>query len=604
MRELMRIARALLDPPARRRVAISLAGSIAIAFLDVLSLALVLPFVQSLAAPTTAIRIPIVSNLFDLQGGPGSGQLVAVGACIIGLFVVRGVFAILFIRWQFAFLAVSEARMAARLLRRYVDAPYTFHLEHNSAELIRNVQATVPVFYSNILMALLTMATDLVVMLAVSTALVIQEPGVTALAVTLAAVVGYGYQRWSGPRALRVGDASNRFAKESQQFLQQTLDGVKEVKALGREREFVDMFHENRFGWSGIKAQQNFLGQLPRYYVETAMTSIVLVVSLVLISSRPGDEALAVLALFAAAGFRMMASLNRVLQSLVQLKVGTIPAQILKHDFDTYQSLESNDGDERRLELVEALRFDDVVFRYGPGQPPALDGMSFEIRRGEFVGVVGRSGSGKTTLVDVILGLLVPEAGTVTVDGLDVFGELSAWRRTIGYVPQSIYLTDDSLRRNIAFGLADDHIDGAAIDEAIHRAQLDDLVEQLPDGVETFVGERGVRLSGGQRQRIGIARALYRLPAVLVLDEATSALDADTESLITETLEELRGTVTVITIAHRLSTVRACDRLLLIDHGRLAGVGSFEELEREHPDFARLVQLSSLSPVERGKAVG
>lgn len=604
MLELLRISRALLDPPARRRVVISLGGSIAIAFLDVLSLALVLPFVQSLAAPTSVIDIPIVSDVFDLRGGAGRGQLVAVGGCIIGLFVVRGVFAIVFVRWQFAFLSVSEARMAARLLRRYVDAPYAFHLERNSAELIRNVQAAVPVFFSNVVIAYLTIATDLIVTLAVSVALIVQEPGITALAVVLAAIVGYGYQRWSAPRALHIGSENNRFAKESHQHIQQTLDGVKEVKSLGREREFVEVFHSTRVGWATVKGQQYFLQQLPRYYVETAMMVIVLAISLALISTRPGDEALAVLALFAAAGFRLMASLNRILQSLVQLKVGTEQTKVVKHDFDTYQSLEATDSDLSRLELRDALRIDGVVFRYATAKEPALNGISLQVRLGEFIGIVGRSGSGKTTLVDVILGLLEPESGSVTVDAVDISTELRAWRQTIGYVPQTIYLTDDSLRRNIAFGLRDDEVDDAAIGDAIRRAQLTDLVAELPNGVDTFVGERGVRLSGGQRQRIGIARALYRRPAVLVLDEATSALDADTESLISDTLEELRGSVTVITIAHRLSTVRACDRLMLLENGRLAAEGSFDELEATHPGFARLVQLSNLVRSEQPKPTG
>jgi ABC-type multidrug transport system fused ATPase/permease subunit len=223
----------------------------------------------------------------------------------------------------------------------------------------------------------------------------------------------------------------------------------------------------------------------------------------------------------------------------------------------------------QRTEFTTEIRLNDVRFTYPDAPSPALDAMSITIRRGESVGFVGPSGAGKSTLVDVILGLLAPAAGEVTVDGHDIRANLRGWQDQIGYVPQTIYLNDDTLRRNIAFGLADDVIDDGAVERAMASAQLTDFVRSLPDGVETVVGERGVRLSGGQRQRIGIARALYHDPAVLVLDEATSALDTTTESAVMDAVRALHGTKTILIVAHRLSTVEGCDRLYRLENGHV-----------------------------------
>jgi ATP-binding cassette subfamily C protein len=255
----------------------------------------------------------------------------------------------------------------------------------------------------------------------------------------------------------------------------------------------------------------------------------------------------------------------------------------------------SRSGAVEPLVLEREIKLVDVALTYPNAPRPALDGVSIAIRRGESIAFVGGSGAGKTTIVDTIIGLLQPSEGHVEIDGHKLEGEIVArWRKAIGYIPQVVYLSDDTIKRNVAFGVDDREIDAARVERALAAASLDELVASLPDGIDTFVGERGVRLSGGQRQRIGIARALYLEPRVLVLDEATSSLDGVTERQIVDAIEKLRTDRTMIVIAHRLSTVRSCDRLVFMEHGRIQDVGSWEEIHARNPGFQRLVELSSV----------
>jgi ABC-type multidrug transport system fused ATPase/permease subunit len=314
---------------------------------------------------------------------------------------------------------------------------------------------------------------------------------------------------------------------------------------------------------------------------------MLLVVFLVMRESASGGSTVSVLALFAYTGFRVIPSLNRIM-----LHVGVLR--------EAHPWVATMDADMRALRppaprpftheppmLADAIVCDEVSFHYDEGGPPALDRVSLTIRRGQSVGIVGPTGAGKSTLVDVLLGLLTPTSGRVLVDGLPLAGREQAWQRQIGYVSQEVYLLDDSLRRNIAFGIPDSAVDEARLASAIALARLDAMVASLPQRMETLVGENGARLSGGQRQRVAIARALYHDPAVLFFDEATAALDNQTEREVTEAIAAVHGTRTVIAIAHRLSTVKTCDQLIYLKDGRVAAIGTYQELLAD-PGFREL----------------
>ncbi|MHB1928209.1 MAG: ABC transporter ATP-binding protein, partial [Acidimicrobiales bacterium] len=345
----------------------------------------------------------------------------------------------------------------------------------------------------------------------------------------------------------------------------------------------------------------------PRYVLELCMLGAATTIAAVAFSTEPLTSATATLGLFVVGGFRLLAPLNSVIFGNAQAKAAAPSlAQIISDvrlidsadgpAFDV--SIASPGSDAPRMEEADTrpieprIRFDDVSFSYQIGEP-VLRNVSFEVAPCESVGLVGSSGAGKSTLVDVLLGLLEPDGGTVSIGGTDLRLVRRRWNRMIGYVPQSIALFDDSVRANVAFG---DPPDDAQVWKALRLAQLEEFVLELPAGLDTVVGEAATRLSGGQRQRLGVARALYRGPDVLIFDEATSALDNETEFRLTEVLERLRSVTTTITIAHRLSTVRGCDRVLYLDKGTLVAQGTFAELVAEIPGFARMVKLSSVTP--------
>src|SRR5262249_14609709 len=347
-----------------------------------------------------------------------------------------------------------------------------------------------------------------------------------------------------------------------------------------------------------IKCLHATLDVVPRLVVESAFVcGALLVVILLTLQGKQGADVLPLLGLYAYAGFRIIPSANRILWKTIEIRYGTTAVQQLYAD---YMIIARHATDACDAAADESLPFTDRIvveglsYTYTGTHTPALHDVYLTIRRGESIGIVGPTGAGKSTLVDILIGLLPPSCGRITVDSVVLHQRLRSWQHQIGYVPQTIFLADDSLRRNIALGLPDDDIDDTKVQAAVRRAQLEAFVASLPDGLHTFVGERGVRLSGGERQRVGIARALYHEPEVLVFDEATSALDSRTESEVIQAIEALHGVKTIIMIAHRLSTVRHCDRLVLLQGGRVATCGSYDELLERSADFRAMARLTEL----------
>lgn len=306
----------------------------------------------------------------------------------------------------------------------------------------------------------------------------------------------------------------------------------------------------------------------------------------------------ATLALFIVAGFRILPSITRVMGAITTIRVGKRGVDLVLADFGELSAPSPDGAAVGRLTMNRGLRVQHLEFRYPEAKVPALRGVSFELPVGRSLAIVGASGAGKTTLVDLILGLYRPSGGEILVDGSDIVADREAWQRCIGLVPQEVYLLDDTIAANITFGEPKDAFEPGRLAEAVSRAQLDDLIADLPEGLDTVIGERGVRLSGGQRQRIGIARALYVKPQLLALDEATSALDNETERRITDTIDSLHGELTMIVVAHRLSTVRRCDQLIFMADGQIESIGTFEEVRETNATFARLVDLGSLHTLD------
>jgi ATP-binding cassette subfamily C protein len=571
------------------------------AALDAIGIALIFPFIKLVTDPLLIHEMTWLTGLIgEIPQGGENQMLVMLAGVLVVIFVIKNMFLLIVQIAQNAYVAANESALARRMLGHYLLGPYDLHLTRNSAELIRNITTTVTAVFSAAFIGFVTIAAEICLVAALGTVLLIAEPMLTLFAVT-ALGVGVGIFYFATRRRFVAwGERELTTNTAILQSLQQSLHSIKEVKVLGIEERMLESFAEPRSALARLRVLIGTTAQAPRLWVETIMVAVVMGVVIGIITLGGGaTQVIAALTLFAAAAFRMIPSMNRILGSLASIKNAQEAVNAIHRDAETYADAAALHGEleeehETPLPFEQSIRLDGVVFQYPSGEGTALDNIDLEIAKGESIGIAGPSGAGKTTLVDIILALLRPSGGRVLVDGTDLSGHPRAWRQQIGYVPQAIYLTDDTLRRNVAFGLADTEIDDAQIWHALRLASLDSFARELPEELETTLGEQGVRLSGGQRQRIGIARALYRDPPILVLDEATSSLDSETEHEINRAIESLGGKKTLIIIAHRLSTIRKCNRIVYMDKGRIAAIGDFEALSQSNSDFRRLVELSAL----------
>jgi len=480
-----------------------------------------------------------------------------------------------FLAWrQMSFAFGVEAQLSQRLFTVYLRQPYTFHLQRNSAQLIRNAVNDVNLFTFNVIIPGMSLVTEALVFPGLCILLLVVEPLGALIVVTVLGTCAWGFQRLTRGRIGRWGETRQHHEGLRIQHLQQGLGGAKDVKLLGRETDFLEQYSVHNAQCARAGRLQLFLQQLPRLWLELlAAAGLATLVLAMLAQGRDFSAILPMLGLFAMAAFRLMPSVNRVLSSIQSLRYGLAVINTLHEELKLAAPAPRKPGT-AIAPFRETLELDQVSFTYFGTPVPAIKDLSLVIRRGESVGFIGPSGAGKTTLVDVLLGLLAPDSGEVRVDGNDIQRSLRTWQDQIGYVPQSVFLTDDTLRRNVAFGLPSAQVDEAAVWRAIRAAQLEEFVQSLPQGLDTVVGERGIRLSGGQRQRIGISRALYHDPATLVLDEASSSLDTATEREVMQAVRALQGSKTILIVAHRLSTVEHCDRLYRLEQGRVVATGT------------------------------
>lgn len=561
---------------AERRSAILLLGLMLIGMvLETLGIGLIIPVIALLAQPDFVSSSPMLRSFLASLGNPNHHSLV-IGAMLglAGVYIIKTLFLTFLVWRQMHFAFEVQAQISERLFATYLHQPYTFHLQRNSAQLIRNAVSEVNLFTFSALIPGMSLATEVLVLPGLCFLLLAVEPRGALIIVSVLGTAAWGFHHLTRGRITRWGEARQYHEGLRIQHLQQGLGGAKEVKLLGREKDFLEQYALHNSQSARVGQFQLTLQQFPRLWLELlAAIGLAILVITMLAQGRELSDVLPVLGLFAAAAFRLMPSVNRVLAAMQSLRYGLVVVNTLYEELKLSATAIGKIGP-AIAPLRESLKLSHVTYTYPGAFAPALEDISLLIRRGELVGFIGASGAGKSTLVDIFLGLLAPDSGAVEVDGSDIQGSLRSWQDQVGYVPQSIFLTDDTLRRNVAFGLSVTQIDEAAVWRAIRSAQLEEFVHSLPKGLETVVGERGVRLSGGQRQRIGIARALYHDPATLVLDEASSALDAATEREVMQAVHAMQGTKTILIVAHRLSTVEHCDRLYRIEHGRVVATGT------------------------------
>ncbi|MBK9446935.1 MAG: ABC transporter ATP-binding protein [Betaproteobacteria bacterium] len=568
-----------LLPPQQRRHAWLLLGLMLVGMvLETLGVGLVIPAMAMMVQSDLAEKYPFVAPALQKLGNPSREQLLVGGLMLlVGVYAIKAAF-LGFLAWrQSRFAHDLQASLSYRLFAGYLRQPYSFHLQRNSAQLIRNIISSVNGI-TNVVQQGLIFVSEAFVLLGFSMLLLWVEPG-GALVVVLALGTAAGaFHRFTRKRIERWGKESQLHEGLRLQHLQQGLGGVKDVKLLGREEEFLGQFGVHNRRSTHVAEMRSTLQAFPRLFLELlAVTALAALVSIMLSQGKPIEALLPTLGLFAAAAFRLMPSINRVMVALQSVRFSKTVIETVSTELHL-MALPRPVATGAVGPLRNELRLEGLRFRYPAAEQESLKVDELSIPCGASVGIVGGSGAGKSTLLDVMLGLLTPDQGVVCADGVDIQRDLRGWQDQIGYVPQAIYLTDDTLRRNIAFGLPAAQIDETVVQRAIQSAQLDRFVSELPQGLDTVVGERGIRLSGGQRQRIGIARALYHSPSVLVLDEATSALDNDTEQAVMEAIDSLSGKLTILIVAHRVTTVRNCSFIVELDKGGIKRIGSYAEV--------------------------
>jgi len=579
----------LFTPQDRRSLWVLVSVLIVTAVTETLGVASILPFMAIITRPEIITGGGMLTALYDGLGfhSPAS-FLVAIGiATLLALLITNTLSAVA--NWMmFRFTYLQAHKLSTRLMSSYLGQPYAYFLERNSSALSKNVIAEVKRVNVGVMLPALQVLAKLVVTVLMVAMLLAFDP---LLAISIASVVSVAYAviymavrkqlKIRGREATVASEDCHRIASES-------FSGIKDIKISGREGEFVRRFFSPSLQMAHNFAAADAISLLPKHVLETIAFGGILVVALyVLLTLNEPGSVIPTMTLYAFAGYRLMPALQQIYSGLTVIRYNTTALDIVCADLRDRKS-EYWDSPINPVPFDREISIEDLDFSYADGDP-VLRNTSIKIAMNTTVAITGQSGAGKTTLIDILMGLLEPVAGRMRVDGVVIDeSNVRGWQRNIGYVPQQIYLSDDSIAANIAFGVSADSIDWSAVERAAHLAQLSGLISTLPLGLNTVIGERGVRLSGGQRQRIGIARALYRDPPVLILDEATSALDNVTEGAIMDSIRQLAHRKTIVIIAHRLTTVQECDVIHLLEGGSVTASGSYNDLMAESPGFRAL----------------
>ncbi|HSJ06480.1 MAG TPA: ABC transporter ATP-binding protein, partial [Longimicrobiales bacterium] len=556
------------------------------AALEMVGIGAIPAFVALITDPGRLMAMLPGETLPRLVAETDTATLTLVGAGVLtGAFLLKNIYVAALVFVENRMLRDHTVVLSDRLFRAYLYSPYIFHLGTNSAHLVRNIGTEVTTAVQTIRSAMLALREGLVLVVMFLLLLLI-DPLISLSVFLVLTAAAAGFYIAVRRRLAARGRLAQEHRARQVQVINQAFGAIKDVKILGRESYLAAVLDRETAGKEHHEFFQRVIGAFPRLFLEVVgIGSVLLVAAMFVVLGRSASTMLPVLTLLAVAVVRMVPAFNAITTSLAGMRFSWPSFELVARELERLPPPPpSADGTAAvRAPFTAVLSMHDVGFAYPGSDSPVLRGIDLEIRRGEVVAFIGPSGSGKTTLVNLLMGLLTPTVGRIRMDGRDVAEGGAGWRRQVGYIPQDLYLLDDSVRRNIAFGLPDGEIDDAAVAGAVRAAQIEDLVAALPQGLDTFIGERGARLSGGQRQRIAIARALYHDPPVLVLDEATAALDSETEGAVIDAINRLRGDRTIIIIAHRMSTVARCDRVYLLRDGQIVDAGTFAELRRRHP---------------------
>ncbi len=565
-----------------------------LAILDTVGVASIFPFLQVVSNPDIIQTNEKLKWFYVRLGFSGNtGFIIALGCLTFIILVASNIFRAFITTIYTRITWMNHYGISRRLLTQYLYEPYVFFLNRNSAELTNHLMAEVGRVIGYVLIPLIETSAKIVFVLLVIGLLLFTNAKVTLF---ILVIFGGGYglvYLFFRLKLTQTGTRLRLYNNAMYKILSEAFGGIKEIKLLGKESAFIDRFSKPARNIIDSYCSQYLITTIPKYVFESlAFGGILLVTILSVVINKNYQKDLPMIGLYALAAYRLMPALQQIFQSVGSIRYGQSALNSVYDDIMNYKEYKVEIDSGIKLPFVNSIQFKDLTFQYPNAQRPLIENFNLTISANTTVGFVGGTGEGKTTVVDLLLGLLTPQKGEINIDGTRIGKEnLRLWQRNIGYVPQHIYLMDDTISRNIAFGVFEGGIDQKAVEQAARLANIHEFIDKkLPYGYETKIGERGVRLSGGERQRIGIARALYHNPSLLVFDEATSALDGITESTILEAIYNLAHKKTIIIIAHRLTSVKQCDMIYLLEEGRIVANGSYDSLFGNNQRFQRMAR--------------
>ena len=559
-----------------RRCSIIIVAMILGAILEAIGIGAILPLISIMGNPDFLTVYPKVTKYAGIFGIMTHIQFIITATfLLLILYIIKNIYLAWQNKIQIDFAVQNQIYYSEELLTEYLQKPYLYHLNHNTATLLRNVNSGGVIVFSLIMVSMFTLLTEIITAVTIWLMLVMID---AFTAIIVAGFIGsllYFIIKGFRKKITEQGKIQNEYSALYIKCINQSLGAIKETKVSCKEEFFLDAFRKAYFEYGKANGKFLFMNQLPRMLIETIIVCglLLLIITKLMLGNQP-EEIVPLLGVLALAAFRLMPSANRIVNLSNGIRFQMPLFNELYEDLLIIKNKGAKETEtclqkpESRMDFENVVSVEELSFAYPEIEKQVLNNISFSIPKGKFVGIVGPSGAGKTTFVDILLGLLAPSKGKISVDGKNIYDDIRTWQAYLAYVPQSIYLIDGTIRENIALGVDEKEINDALINKVLQMAELYDFVQELPAGIDTTVGERGVKLSGGQRQRIGIARALYYQPQVLVLDEATSALDNETEKSITDTILKLKGQITIIAVAHRLTTLAQCDFKVKFENGK------------------------------------